>query len=116
MPRPLCSHAQNDERPDACRVCWLWLNDPNSRAALVRAAARARRTAKPSPPAPAPAPPRPPCRHLGRVLEWCPCPNAAAAALRNVHECELYDTPCTRGPSRVRSCAACPEHAPAGAA
>ena len=53
--------------------------------------------------------PRPPCFHLGKVLDrvGCNCP------LRHVHACEKHER-CTRGPNSrgLASCASCPDYDP----
>jgi len=65
-----------------CRACW--------RAANVRPTAPARLL---------------PCVHEGQVIEHARCGDP----LKHVRDCERFDR-CTRGPSRVRSCATCPDY------
>lgn len=49
-----------------------------------------------------------PCVHEGGITERCPQGNEA----KHVRECDLHDT-CTRGPSRIKSCAGCADYSSA---
>lgn len=66
-----------------CRTCW--------RVANVRPATPTRLL---------------PCVHEGQVIEHAVCGHPD----RHVRECDKFDSPCTRGASRVRSCATCPDY------
>lgn len=86
-------------RAGDCALCWNWHNSPRYRAHWSRA----------------PIPPRPrrhpvPCVHEGQVIERCPFGDEA----RHVRDCDIHDR-CTRGLSRIRSCADCPDYETASA-
>ncbi len=89
---------QHDQDCD-CAVCRQW------RATSAALFARVARSA--APPAARPRRQRRdvPCVHEGQVIERCPWGNED----RHVRDCDLYDR-CTRGTSRIQSCAACPDY------
>lgn len=103
MAERVCEHGNavadhRDFRPGTadCFVCWP--EGPGKRAWRSSGVRVSRRAL--------------PCVHEGAVVEYAAC----GSEHRHVRDCERHDEPCTRGPSRVRSCQACPDYTPPPAA